>query len=85
MFTNADFLPTEAWQHHTLRTPSIATGLSAAKRCARRLRVASVPTALLSINRAACFAATLCADAARSCDIYVPPLNSKRTSRASHS
>src|ERR1035438_6851039 len=49
MFNSANFLPTEAEQHQTLRTPSIAKSCSADKRSARRLRFASVLISLLPI------------------------------------
>src|ERR1035441_5051232 len=50
MFNSANFLPTEAEQHQTLRTPSIAKSCSADKRSARRLRFASVLISLLPIR-----------------------------------
>ena len=42
MVTSASFLPTDAEQHQTLRTPSIATGVSIDKPPARRFRVSGV-------------------------------------------
>ncbi len=79
MFTNANFLPTVAEQHQTFRSPSIPTALSPANRAANRFLVASVPMALLLTNRATCFVAARCADAAQSCDMYVPPSNFSMT------
>ena len=69
-------MPVDAEQHQTFLTPSIATGFSADNASASRLLTPSEETALLHKRYDGYRATARATEAARNCEIYVPPSNS---------
>jgi hypothetical protein len=75
----ARLFATEAELHQAFRIPLRATGSLSAIEFASFLLKRGVNNALFSPNSAAYFARALLADTERSCEMYVPPLNSNNT------